>query len=310
MENGDEKIWGAQFDMELPAGLTFKSAEVVSARANGHTLQHNNTVNTGNKDRIVIQGNFSFDPFIGNSGPIAKITVEASSSFKTGKIGFSNVYFTNTAGTSISGPAFNVVQNPDLVENLEGVKLFVDIDGSLQLEETKDADKNTVYQGVLPILLDNPKFMPNAIEFKMSMPDAVKVVKAETTDRSANLTIMKSEKDGKTKIVLTDVGTMKTISGNEGAICLITLQTSSKDFKSGQIVISDIKLANPDNLGYGQTFDDITVSVSSTAGIENATINEQMKGNVYNLQGVKVATSLEGLSKGVYIQNGKKIVKN
>ena len=31
--------------------------------------------------------------------------------------------------------------------------------------------------------------------------------------------------------------------------------------------------------------------------------------DVYNLQGVKVGNSLEGLPKGVYIQNGKKVVK-
>lgn len=310
MENEGETIWGAQFDMEMPDGITFKSAEVASARANGRTLSHNNNKNTNYNDHIVIQGNITNleTGFTGNAGPIAYITVEASSSFKTGKIGFSKIYFVNTAGTSISGAAFNVIQNPNMVETLEGVKMYVE--GNVTLEEMLDDNKNTVYQGVLPVLLDNPKFMPNAIEFKLSLPDGVKVAKAETTDRSANLTLIKSEKDGKTKIIMTDASTLKTISGNEGAICNLTLQATDKNFKSGQVVISNIKLSNIDNLGYGVTFDDITVTVSSTAGIENAVVNEQMKGNVYNLQGVKVATSLEGLSKGVYIQNGKKIVKN
>lgn len=38
------------------------------------------------------------------------------------------------------------------------------------------------------------------------------------------------------------------------------------------------------------------------------TLNEVVDGKVYNIQGRYLGTSLEGLDKGVYIVNGKKVV--
>lgn len=55
------------------------------------------------------------------------------------------------------------------------------------------------------------------------------------------------------------------------------------------------------NAGYETAFDSKTVGVKGIAvGIENAP--------VYNLQGVKVGNSVEGLSNGIYIINGKKVL--
>lgn len=51
-------------------------------------------------------------------------------------------------------------------------------------------------------------------------------------------------------------------------------------------------------------------SWSYTSGLVNPNNNvPSINGCVYNLQGVKVGNSLDGLSKGIYIQNGKKHVK-
>ena len=49
-------------------------------------------------------------------------------------------------------------------------------------------------------------------------------------------------------------------------------------------------------------------SYSGTSNIGNI-ISKTNNENVYNLQGRKVGNSLEGLPKGVYIQNGKKVIK-
>ncbi len=42
--------------------------------------------------------------------------------------------------------------------------------------------------------------------------------------------------------------------------------------------------------------------------IDGKDINAVTKGNVYNMAGQLVGSSLDGLAKGLYIQNGKKVM--
>ena len=51
------------------------------------------------------------------------------------------------------------------------------------------------------------------------------------------------------------------------------------------------------------SFSYTTTSISQVEGIKKA-----LQGKVYNLQGQCVGSSLQGLSKGVYIINGKKVI--
>lgn len=305
MNNGSDKIWGVQFDMSMSSGITFKSAELVAARANGHDDPSHSV--TGGKDRIIIQGDWDFNTFKGSEGAIVKITVKASSSFTSGQIDFSTIRFTKMEGddpTSISGTDFtvNVTTGGSAPESIDGVKFYAD-QTSLELE----ASSGDVAQGVLSINLDNPNYYPNAVQFELTLPEGVTVASVSKTDRSSKLTVRSNVKDnGHVKVMLADMGKAVTITGNSGPICDITLEASDNTFQSGQVTIDGIQLINLDNLPF--TTDAITIAVSNATGIEIATVSEQMKGSIYNLQGVKVATSQEGLSKGVYILNGKKFV--
>lgn len=292
MLNEGQPISDAQFDLAMPTGLTFVNAKVADTRNNGHNLS---VTTVDGKTRIVIMG--SEDNFKGNQGPIANVTVKASGSFDTGKIGFSFVRFSDLNGKSFKGDNFDIEANPPVPESLEGVKIFA---------ENISLDENGV--GVLPISLDNPQFSVTAAEFKLTLPTGLKVTKVEGTDRAGNLTTkMNTLASGKVKVVMADYTAQnRTISGTEGAICNVYFELTDQYFTSGSVTIDDIEMANPSNLTY--TPAGFSVTVSSTAGIESATVNELMKGNVYNLQGVKVAESVEGLNKGVYILNGKKFV--
>ena len=51
------------------------------------------------------------------------------------------------------------------------------------------------------------------------------------------------------------------------------------------------------------SFSYTTTGISQVEGIKKA-----LRGKVYNLQGQFVGSSLQGLSKGVYIINGKKVI--
>ena len=53
----------------------------------------------------------------------------------------------------------------------------------------------------------------------------------------------------------------------------------------------------------------LSFSYSTTTGISQVDgIKKALQGKVYNLQGQYVGSSLQGLSKGVYIINGKKVI--
>jgi hypothetical protein len=298
MLNEGQQISDAQFDMAMPAGLTFKDATLVANRSNGHSL----TISAvEGKTRIFIMG--TTNNFKDNQGAIVNVTVKASDTFETGKIGFSFVRFSDLNGNPFKGDNFDIEANPPVPETLEGVQIFAD-----------NVTIGTDGLGTLPINLDNPQYSVTAAQFELTLPTGVKVSNVVGTDRAANLTTsFKELNNGKVRVVMADLtAQLKTISGTEGAICNVTLELTDNYFTSGKVTIDQILMSNPANLKYTPTAFDVTVT-NSAAGIESASVNEMLKGNVYNLQGVKVlenATSLEGLSKGVYILNGKKIVKN
>lgn len=54
----------------------------------------------------------------------------------------------------------------------------------------------------------------------------------------------------------------------------------------------------------------VPVMPKGWTGINNTKADEMNSGSVYNLQGQKVGDSFEGLTKGIYIKNGKKQVVN
>lgn len=64
------------------------------------------------------------------------------------------------------------------------------------------------------------------------------------------------------------------------------------------------------NCGYPYWFLPVSFEWSYTSSIETITNNKPHNSYVYNLQGIKMGNSLDGLPKGIYIQNGKKIIKN
>ena len=57
-----------------------------------------------------------------------------------------------------------------------------------------------------------------------------------------------------------------------------------------------------------QAFQELSNMVSKLKNTPAEDIKKALRGKVYNLQGQYVGSSLQGLSKGVYIINGKKVI--
>ena len=72
----------------------------------------------------------------------------------------------------------------------------------------------------------------------------------------------------------------------------------------------NVVLQYADNTSATEDMSRVTLSFSyTTTGISQVEgIKKALQGKVYNLQGQCVGSSLQGLSKGVYIINGKKVI--
>ena len=72
----------------------------------------------------------------------------------------------------------------------------------------------------------------------------------------------------------------------------------------------DVVLNYADNTSETKDMSLVTLSFTyQTTGISQVEdIKKALQGKVYNLQGQYVGSSLQGLSKGVYIINGKKVI--
>lgn len=72
----------------------------------------------------------------------------------------------------------------------------------------------------------------------------------------------------------------------------------------------NVVLHYADNTSATEDMSRVTLSFSyATTGISQVEgIKKALQGKVYNLQGQFVGSSLQGLSKGVYIINGKKVI--
>lgn len=72
----------------------------------------------------------------------------------------------------------------------------------------------------------------------------------------------------------------------------------------------NVVLHYADNTSATEDMSLVTLSFSyTTTGISQVEgIKKALQGKVYNLQGQCVGSSLQGLSKGVYIINGKKVI--
>ena len=185
-------------------------------------------------------------------------------------------------------------------------KLTVD-DFTIKAGETK----------TLTVNLENPDMTVTLVQFDLELSEGLSVAKdgddylmdlARTTYKKHSLDY--NPENGR---ILLSSSSNKTLSGTSGAIITIDI-TAAPTFETGTITLKNIEIVSPDNTAENPVFskpDNVVITIG-TSGITSMTMNNEYQGNVYTLQGIKVAedaTSLENLEKGVYIINGRKVVK-
>lgn len=188
-------------------------------------------------------------------------------------------------------------------------KLTVD-DFTIKAGETK----------TLTVNLENPDMTVTLVQFDLELSEGLSVAKDEDEEYlmdivTSRTTLKKHSLDynDKNGRVLLSSSSNKTLSGTSGAIITIDI-TAAPTFETGTITLKNIEIVSPDNTAENPVFskpDNVVITIG-TSGITSMTMNNEYQGNVYTLQGVKVAenaTSLDNLEKGIYIINGRKVVK-
>ena len=89
----------------------------------------------------------------------------------------------------------------------------------------------------------------------------------------------------------------------EGQVIEKTISEITFDGDNVVLYYADNTSATKDMSLVTLSFSYTTTGISQVEGIKKA-----LQGKVYNLQGQCVGSSLQGLSKGVYIINGKKVI--
>lgn len=188
-------------------------------------------------------------------------------------------------------------------------KLTVD-DFTIKAGETK----------TLTVNLENPDMTVTLVQFDLELSEGLSVAKDEDEEYlmdivTSRTTLKKHSLDynDKNGRILLSSSSNKTLSGTSGAIITIDI-TAAPTFETGTITLKNIEIVSPDNTAENPVFSkpDNVVITFGTSGITSMTMNNEYQGNVYTLQGVKVAenaTSLDNLEKGIYIINGRKVVK-
>ena len=188
-------------------------------------------------------------------------------------------------------------------------KLTVD-DFTIKAGETK----------TLTVNLENPDMTVTLVQFDLELSEGLSVAKDEDEEYlmdivTSRTTLKKHSLDynDKNGRILLSSSSNKILSGTSGAIITIDI-TAAPTFETGTITLKNIEIVSPDNTAENPVFskpDNVVITIG-TSGITSMTMNNEYQGNVYTLQGVKVAenaTSLDNLEKGIYIINGRKVVK-
>ena len=195
---------------------------------------------------------------------------------------------------------------------------------TITIEETNKAiDVN--------IDLTNPTKTAIGLQFDMTLPEGLSFVNmdeegtsdyyADVTERSPMVkvgrvtipahtvkTSFPVEGSTSTMRVLVYSDENKALEGNSGAIVFMQIM-AAESFEKGTIKIHDATVIfeghsaeTPNKTAPA----DVEYEVANTSGIEGVMMDKAENGPVYNLQGIRVSE----MNKGVYIVNGKKVVKN
>jgi len=168
----------------------------------------------------------------------------------------------------------------------------------------------------MSIDVNNPDMEVTLVQFDMQLPAGLSIAIeddefvtdiARTTYKKHSLNTNVLD-DGSIRFLLSSTSN-KTLSGTSGAVITVDL-TAASTFSSGTITLKNIVIVAPDETASRPAAVELTIKEETA--INGVMVDENASSDVYDLSGRRVrskVSSLEGLAKGIYMINGKKVVK-
>lgn len=174
----------------------------------------------------------------------------------------------------------------------------------------------------IDIELVNPDHEFTAFQFDLTLPAGITIPTTLNEDEEVVLDAeLTSRKKSDHSLVVEKVGegvyrflassmTNKTFKNSSGAIVTVKIQAASTmDAGSLNGKLSAAACTTPSEVQVNM--DDVTFTISATTGINEIEVSNDKPATIYDLKGNTIrknATSTEGLSKGVYIIDNKKVI--
>ncbi len=321
MENPDIQVWQAQLDVRLPEGLSVTTDEgdlnielVRNDNKNKHSLD------ASEKDGVItILVSTTSDKLIkGTDGTFISLEIVAADNFTSGVIKLEKMKLvpfegetvipedsecqvngTQPTSVSIKADDLTMVYGDDVPE-----LTYTVTDGeALGVPELSCDVTSESPVGTYPIVITEGTLTN---DIKNLTNGTLTITKAPLTITAKSYTIQQG--DAMPDFEVTYSG----FKNNETEGVLITEPeincTANDSSVPGEY---DIVASNAEAENYDISYVDGKLTIEEASGIQTITFDVKA-GNVYDMSGRRIrenATTLEGLSKGVYIFNGHKVVK-
>ncbi len=172
-------------------------------------------------------------------------------------------------------------------------------------------------EGTIEIAMTNSDPI-SGFEFSLTLPEGLSIPTEMNEDEEEVLAVTLSRGKSKHTLEIAEQSTKgvykllsysssnQTYKESSGTIVTVKVKATA-DFAGGTATISGITLSTAEAVQF--TPADVEFKIGNTTGINE--ISAEKPATVYDLKGNQVrknATSVEGLSKGVYIINNKKVI--
>ena len=323
LNNPDMEVWMMQFELKLSDGLAIakdsrgRLSVSKTDRCPDHSLSSSDKGDGLYGFVLYIVDFYTID---GNSGAIAKINIEADENFKSGTIMATNILVTNLANDKFAlpdctmaieekvdipvtvtvndatrkygeaNPEFTYTVTPADVDLTGKVTLSCDADAKSGVGEYVITATAAEVEGMV-ITCENGKLAVTPALLKVTANDATRYVGEANPELTLTYEGFVNDEDESVLIVAPKATTTATVESEAGTY---------------EIVASGGEAAN-----YEFEYKSGTLTILAVDGIDTILVDGRTLGNMYDLKGRLVrsaGTSLEGLTKGVYVVSGRKVV--
>ena len=176
---------------------------------------------------------------------------------------------------------------------------------NVSIEAGKTADLKVTFESNVTIAgWQMFLYLPEGIEIVYDDDEEEYAITLSELHKKKHACAVQTTKDGAKMLVMTAGTETVEMKANSGDLCTITLKAADTFSGSATVDVKKIRISDKAAKSYSQDDTSFTITASGSAdGISSISAADN-NAPVYNLAGQKVNNA----QKGVYIQNGKKVV--